>query len=101
MVEIGFKVQKDPFLDPEQRLGLSGVSFNLSFFGVAIVCNFWHLLCIHYKNICKPLTCIVKLFVSCRSRGGYLWLEGFFKLNLVFFIVRFLVSSFRHNNNFT
>jgi len=38
-VEIGFGSQKDPFLGPEQQLSLGGVSFYLSFVGVAIVCS--------------------------------------------------------------
>ena len=31
--------QKDPVLSLEQKLGLGGVSFYLSFVGVAIVCS--------------------------------------------------------------
>ena len=38
MVEIGFGDQQDPILGPEQKRGLGGVSFYLSFVGVAIVC---------------------------------------------------------------
>jgi len=38
-VEIGFRRHKDPVLGPEQQLGLGGVSFYLSFDGVAIVCS--------------------------------------------------------------
>ena len=36
---IGFGGQQDPVLGPEQNLGLGGVSFYLSFVGVAIVCS--------------------------------------------------------------
>ena len=39
-MEIGFGGQKDPILGPEQKLDLDGVSFYLSFVGVAIVCSF-------------------------------------------------------------
>ena len=39
--------QQDPILGPEQKLGLGGVSFYLSFVSVAIVCSIWHLLCSH------------------------------------------------------
>ena len=39
MVEIGFGGQQDPILGIEQKLGLGGVSFYLSFVGVAIVCS--------------------------------------------------------------
>ena len=39
MVEIRFDGQQDPFLGPEQKLDLGGVSFYLSFVGVAIVCS--------------------------------------------------------------
>ena len=39
MVEIRFGGQQDPFLGPELKLGLGGVSFYLSFVGVAIVCS--------------------------------------------------------------
>ena len=39
MVEIGFRSQQDSVLCPEQRLDLGGVSFYLSFVGVAIVCS--------------------------------------------------------------
>ncbi|WMV48998.1 hypothetical protein MTR67_042383 [Solanum verrucosum] len=35
----GFGSQEDPVLGPEQQLGLGGVSFYLSFVGVAIVCS--------------------------------------------------------------
>ena len=38
-MEIGFGSQQDPVLGPEQQLGLGGVSFYLSFVGVAIVCS--------------------------------------------------------------
>ena len=38
-MEIGFGGQKDSVLGPEQKLGLGGVSFCLSFVGVAIVCS--------------------------------------------------------------
>ena len=38
-MEIGFGGQKDLVLGPKQRLGLGGVSFYLSFVGVAIVCS--------------------------------------------------------------
>ncbi|XP_015170791.1 uncharacterized protein [Solanum tuberosum] len=37
--KIGFGSQQDPDLGPEQQLGLGGVSFYLSFVGVAIVCS--------------------------------------------------------------
>ena len=36
---IRFGGQQDPILGPEQKLGLGGVSFYLSFVGVAIVCS--------------------------------------------------------------
>ena len=39
MVEIRFGGQQDPVLGPEQKLSLGGVSFYLSFVGVAIVCS--------------------------------------------------------------
>ena len=39
MVDIGFGGQQDLVLGPEQKLGLGGVSFYLSFVGVAIVCS--------------------------------------------------------------
>ena len=39
MVEIGFIGHKNPVLDPEHKLSLGGVSFYLSFVGVAIVCS--------------------------------------------------------------
>ena len=42
-MEIGFRSQQDPVLGPEQNLGLGGVSFYLSFVGVAIVCYFFAL----------------------------------------------------------
>ena len=38
-MKIGLGVQKDPILGPEQKLDLDGVSFYLSFVGVAIVCS--------------------------------------------------------------
>ena len=38
-MEIGFGGQQDPVLGPEQRVGFGGVSFYLSFVGVAIVCS--------------------------------------------------------------
>ena len=38
-MEIGLGTQKDPVLGPEQQLLLGGVSFYLSFVGVAIVCS--------------------------------------------------------------
>ena len=38
-MEIRFEGQKDPVLGPKQKLGLGGVSFYLSFVGVAIVCS--------------------------------------------------------------
>ena len=38
-MEIGFGGQKDLVLGPEQKLSLGGVSFYLSFVGVAIVCS--------------------------------------------------------------
>ena len=38
-VEIEFEGQKDPIFGPEQKLDLGGVSFYLSFVGVAIVCS--------------------------------------------------------------
>ena len=38
-MEIGFVGQQDLVLGPEQKLGLGGVSFYLSFVGVAIVCS--------------------------------------------------------------
>jgi len=38
-VEIGFIIQQDPVLGPEQQLSLGGVPFYLSFVGVAIVCS--------------------------------------------------------------
>ena len=38
-MEIEFGGQQDPILGPEPRLGLSGVSFYLSFVGVAIICS--------------------------------------------------------------
>ena len=36
-MKIRFGGQQDPILGPEQKLGLGGVSFYLSFVGVAIV----------------------------------------------------------------
>ena len=39
-MEIEFGGQQDPVLGPEQKLDLGGVSFYLSFVGVAIVCSF-------------------------------------------------------------
>ena len=39
-MEIGFGSQKDPILGLEQKLGLGGVSFYLSFVGVGIVYYF-------------------------------------------------------------
>ena len=39
MVDIGFGGQQDLVLGPEQKLGLGGVSFYLSFVGVAIFCS--------------------------------------------------------------
>ena len=38
-MKIGFGSQQDPFLGSEQQQGLGGVSFYLSFVGVAIVCS--------------------------------------------------------------
>ena len=38
-MEIGFGSQQNPVLGPEQKLDLGGVSFYLSFVGVAIVCS--------------------------------------------------------------
>ena len=40
MVDIGFGGQQDLVLGPEQKLGLGGISFYLSFVGVVIVCSF-------------------------------------------------------------
>ena len=39
MVEIGFGGHQDPVLGLKQKLGLGGVSYYLSFVGVAIVCS--------------------------------------------------------------
>ena len=39
MVETAFEGQQDPILGPEQKMGLGGVSFYLSFVGVDIVCS--------------------------------------------------------------
>ena len=42
-MKIRFGGQKDPILGPEQKLSLDGVSFYLSFVGVAIVCSLFAL----------------------------------------------------------
>ena len=38
-MKIGFSSQKDSILSPKQKFSLGGVSFYLSFVGVAIVCS--------------------------------------------------------------
>ena len=38
-MEIGLKGHKDPILGPEQKLSLGGVSFDLYFVGVTIICS--------------------------------------------------------------
>ena len=43
MIEIRFRGQQDPILGPKQKLDLGGVSFYLSFVGVAIICSFFAL----------------------------------------------------------
>ena len=39
-MDIRFGYQQDPVIGPEQKLGLGGISFYLSFVGVVIVCSF-------------------------------------------------------------
>ena len=51
MVEIGFGGHQDPVLGPKQKLGLGGVSFYLSFVGVAIVFYFFGTCCVSIRRI--------------------------------------------------
>ena len=51
MVEIEFGGQPDPVLVLEQKLSLSGVSFYLSFVGVATVCSFFGTFCVAIRRI--------------------------------------------------